>query len=182
MNENALIRKCQQGEKAAFEELIRLYYPYITGFLRKACRDSTLAEDLTQDTFLKMIRNIERFQSDGTAAFGTWLVTIARNCYIDYLRRNRICPEDIDNLQLEGGTDPAEQVILRLQYEEIRDGMKELPAEQEIAIRLKYEEELTLEEIAARFGVPAKTIKSRIHDGTAKLRRKLNHRERKDRP
>ncbi len=56
MNESSLVKKCQKGEKQAFEKLIRLYYPYIMKFLLKAAVSDTLAEDLTQDTFLKMVR------------------------------------------------------------------------------------------------------------------------------
>lgn len=71
MNEKALIKKCQRGDKQAFEELIRLYYDYVSGFLLKTTMDSTLSEDLTQETFLKMIRSIEKFDPSGSAAFGT---------------------------------------------------------------------------------------------------------------
>ena len=58
MNEKALIKKCQRGDRQAFYELIRLYYDYVSGFLLKTTTDETLTEDLTQETFLKMIRNI----------------------------------------------------------------------------------------------------------------------------
>jgi len=71
VNEKALIKKCQRGDKQAFEELIRLYYDYVSGFLLKTTMDSTLSEDLTQETFLKMIRSIEKFDPGGSAAFGT---------------------------------------------------------------------------------------------------------------
>lgn len=71
MNEKALIKKCQRGDKQAFEELIRLYYDYVSGFLLKTTMDSTLSEDLTQETFLKMIWSIEKFDPGGSAAFGT---------------------------------------------------------------------------------------------------------------
>jgi RNA polymerase sigma-70 factor (ECF subfamily) len=173
VNEKTLIRGCQKGEKDAFEELIRMYYPYVSGFLLKMSRDKFLSEDLTQDTFLKMIRSIEKYDCSGTAAFGTWIITIAKNCYIDHLRRNRISFEDIDGLQLDGKTDPADQAAAEIQFAEVRSEVRNLPPEQGIAIRLKYEEDLTLEEIAKRFGVPSKTIKSRIHDGTVKLRKRL---------
>ncbi len=85
MNEKALIKKCQRGNRTAFDELIRLYYEYVSGFLLKITMNETLTEDLTQETFLKMIRSIEKFDTEGSAGFGTWLVTIAKNCYIDNL-------------------------------------------------------------------------------------------------
>lgn len=66
MNEKALIKKCQRGDRQAFDTLIRLYYDYVFGFLRKTTSDKALTEDLTQETFLKMIRSIEKFDPGGT--------------------------------------------------------------------------------------------------------------------
>ncbi len=179
MKENALIRQCQKGDRRAFEELISLFYPYVSGFLLKTTKDPSLAEDLTQDTFLKMIHSIDKYHVQGKASFGTWLITIARNCYIDYWRRNRTYPDTTDHYQVESPQNICEDLITKLQYEEAIKAIEKLPPEQGMAIRLKYEESLTLNEIAERFGVPAKTIKSRIHDGTVKLRKLLKHSERK---
>ena len=178
MNEKALIKKCQRGDRQAFDELIRLYYDYVSGFLLKTTTDEILTEDLTQETFLKMIRNIEKFDLGGSAAFGTWLITIAKNCYIDHLRRNRIYLEDIEALPIEDKRNMADEVERRLQYEQVMKAMETLPPEQALAIRLKYVEDMTLAQIAERFGVQPKTIKSRIHDGTVKLRKKLKSKER----
>ena len=178
MNEKVLIKRCQRGDRQAFDDLIRLYYDYVSGFLLKAAADKPLSEDPTQETFLKMIRNIEKFDPDGSAGFGTWLITIAKNCYIDYLRRNRIHIEDVDGVSLPDESSVADIVERRLSYEELVSAIKALPPEQGIAIRLKYEEDMTLSEIAQRFGVQPKTIKSRIHDGTEKLRKKLKIKER----
>lgn len=180
MNEKALIKKCQHGDRQAFDALIRLYYDYVSGFLLKTTANETLSEDLTQETFLKMIRNIEKFDPGSRAGFGTWLITIAKNCYIDHLRRNRIYLEDIESLPIEEERNVAEEVEQKLRYEQVLAAMETLPPEQALAIRLKYVEDMTLAQIAQRFGVQPKTIKSRIHDGTVKLRRKLNSKERAD--
>lgn len=180
VNETALIKKCQRGDWQAFDDLIRLYYDYIFGFLLKSTMDKDLTEDLTQETFLKMIRNIERFDPGGRAGFGTWLVTIAKNSYIDHLRRNRIFLENIEEVSLPDGKNITGAVEQKLQYQELQAAIDTLPPEQGLAIRLKYVEDMTLQEIAAQFGVQPKTIKSRIHDGTVKLRK--NCLERMDDP
>lgn len=180
MNDIALVKKCQKGDKQAFEELIRLYYNYVFGFLLKSSGNESLTEDLTQETFLKVIQNIEKFDTSKKALFGTWVITIAKNCYIDYLRKNRIYLEDIDEIQLEDKVKLADKVITKLEYEEILKATYSLPKEQGIAIRLKYQEDMTLEQIAERLKLPSKTIKSRIHDGTVKLRKKLKTKERND--
>ena len=59
LREKALVAACQKGDKQAFNELILLFYPYVYKFLLKTCGEKNLAEDLTQETFLKMVRNIE---------------------------------------------------------------------------------------------------------------------------
>lgn len=177
MNEKALIKKCQKGDQNAFDRLIRLYYPYVSGFLLKSCGDKLLSEDMTQNTFLKMIRNIESFDPGGSAAFGTWLITIAKNCYIDYLRRQRIYPEDIEEQNLGSVGDISEDVAKKMEYEEVMAALEELPPEQALAIRLKYVEDMTLAQIAEIEGVAPKTVKSRIHEGTVKLRKKLKQRK-----
>lgn len=125
-----------------------------------------------------MIRNIEKFDPGGSVAFGTWLITIAKNCYIDHLRRNRVELEDIDSLPLEDERNVEDEVEQKLRYEQVMAAMEKLLPEQALAIKLKYVEDMTLAQIAERFGVPPKTIKSRIHDGTVKLRKALNLKER----
>ena len=95
-----------------------------------------------------------------------------------HLRRNRIQLEDIDSLPLEDEKSVADEVEKKFQYEQIMKALETLPSEQALAIKLKYVEDMTLAQIAERFGVQQKTIKSRIHDGTVKLRKMLNLKER----
>lgn len=180
MNERELIKKCQNGDRQAFEDLIRLYYDYVSGFLLKATGDKLLSEDLTQDTFLKMICGIENYKPKNNVCFGTWLITIAKNRYIDYLRRNSVYIEDIDTVFIADVQNIGDTVDNKLQYEQLLKAIESLPPEQGIAIRLKYEEDLTLNEIAKKFRTPAKTIKSRIHEGTVKLRKLIKSTERSD--
>lgn len=180
MNEKILIKKCLNGDQQAFDRLIRMYYEYVIGFLLKATSNKTLAEDLTQETFLKMIQNIEKFNLKGTAGFGTWLIAIAKNCYIDYLRKNRIHHENIENIYVEDECNLEDDFERKSEYEQVMSVMKTLPPEQALAIKLKYVEDMTLAQIAEQFGTQSKTVKSRIHDGKVTLRKKLNNRERKD--
>ena len=95
-----------------------------------------------------------------------------------HLRRNRIQLEDIDSLPLEDEKSVADEVEKKFQYEQIMKALEMLPSEQALAIKLKYVEDMTLAQIAERFGVQQKTSKSRIHDGTVKLRKMLNLKER----
>jgi RNA polymerase sigma-70 factor (ECF subfamily) len=177
LGEFSLILAAQKGEKEAFQSLVTFYYPYVSKFLLKMCGNIPLSEDLTQDTFLKLVRGIEKYDIYGKASFSTWVMTIAKNCYIDHLRRNRqeiLSLEEQDaasllNLQVN----IQDAVIDRLKVDEVLKALESLPPEQAAAIKLKYLEHQTLQEIAQKFFCEPKTVKSRIHNGIVKLRKIL---------
>lgn len=173
MDEKNVIKRCQNGDKSAFDELIRCFYPYVSRFLLKLTCNEVLSEDLTQEIFLKIIRGIERYNTRGAAGFGTYLMTVARNTYIDYLRKNKAQSVDIDELPLADEDNFEDRVLNRLEYEGIEKYIEALPENQSRVIKLKYINQLTLFEISQLTGVPEKTVKSRIHDGVSKLRKIL---------
>lgn len=173
MDERSLILSAQKGEKKAFQDLVVFYYPYVSKFLLKMTHDSSLSEDLTQDTFVKLIRGIDRFDVRGKASFSTWVVTIAKNCYLDHLRRNKRETVSLDGQEIPSRFSVQDAVLSRLQEAELEEALESLPPEQAAAIRLKYVEQQTLREIAVRFSCDPKTVKSRIHNGIVQLRKKL---------
>lgn len=171
MNEKEIIRRCQNGDRAAFDELIRTFYPYVERYLLKLTSDKTLSEDLTQEVFLKVIRTIDGYKINGGASFGTYIITIAKNTFIDYTRRNRVILCELSEAEPQVGGDVESTVISDLGYGEVIKYIDGLPPNQAEAIRLKYIDEYTLKEIEIITGVPTKTVKSRIHEGTKKLRK-----------
>lgn len=173
LDEFSLIIRVQKGEKEAFQSLITFYYPYVSKFLLKMCQDMTLSEDLTQDTFLKLVRGIEKFDIYGKASFSTWVMTIAKNCYLDYLRRNKQEVLSLEEQEAPSQFNVQDTVINHMQVDEMMKALESLSPEQAIAIRLKYLEQQTLQEIARQFSCEPKTVKSRIHNGLVKLRKML---------
>ena len=170
MNEREIIKRCQNGDKTAFDELIRSFYPYVTKYLLKLTHSETLTEDLTQETFLKIIRTIDGYKINGKASFATYIITIAKNTFIDYTRRNRAEICDMEETEIRSGDDTEAKVLTEMRYEEVVKYIDSLPPNQASVIRMKYIDEFTLREIEEITGVPVKTVKSRIHEGTKKLR------------
>ena len=170
MNEKEIIRLCKNGDKAAFDTLIRTFYPYVTKYLLKLTHNESLTEDLTQDVFLKVIRSIEEYKTDGRASFATYVITIAKNTYIDYLRRNKVILSELSEAETKSGENIEDKVLTNIEYNEVIKYIESLPPEQSSVIRLKYIDEYTLKEIESITGVPLKSVKSRIHEGTKKLR------------
>lgn len=166
MNETKIILECQKGEKKAFEELITNYYPYVSKFLIKLTANEELSQDLVQETFLKLISNIEKFDVKGKATFSTYLIKIAKNCYLDYLKKNNKISLDVDIEKISDSSYMEDKII---------DEIDRLPFEQAQAIKLKYLEKYSLKEIATEMGTEEKTIKSRIYEGKEKIKRKFKN-------
>jgi len=173
LDEYSLILSAQKGEKEAFQSLITFYYPYVSKFLLKISNDVVLSEDLTQDTFLKLVRGIDKFDIHGKAFFSTWVMTIGKNCYLDHLRRNRQEVLSLEEQDAASQFNVQDAVLNHLQVDEMLKALESLPSEQAVAIRLKYMEQQTLQEIAQRFSCEPKTVKSRIHNGMVRLRKML---------
>ncbi|KJR48857.1 RNA polymerase sigma factor SigW [Desulfosporosinus sp. I2] len=177
MEESNLIKKCQRGDKEAFQLLISQYHPFVVKFLVKITNNDQTAEDLTQETFLKVIRNIEKFDTAGQARFSTYVISIAKNAYIDYLRKEKKFMQNIpihENLNVEDVNIQVENTVVdKLYGQGILANMEDLPEEQRIAIKLKYIEGLTLKEIGDQLNLEPKTVKSRIHNGIVRLRKLL---------
>jgi len=173
VNERKLLRAAQGGDKEAFQQLILAYYPYVKKFLLKLSGSEQDAEDLTQETFLKLIRGIRQYEPSGNALFATWLMTIAKHCYLDFLRRNRLITVDFNALELPSDEFFEGEIERREDADALWRAMETLPPEQALAVRLRHFEQQSLEEIAARMGIEAKTAKSRVHLGVVKLRKTL---------
>ena len=173
MDEYSILVSVQKGEKEAFQNLITLYYPYVTKFIMKLCGDENLCEDLTQETFVKLIRGIENYDVHGKAAFATYVMAIAKNGYMDHLRRSKQVVVSLDEQEVVSDVNLQDQVLDSMQMEEVLQLLERLPSEQAEAIKLKYLEQRTLQEIAQQFHCEPKTIKSRIHNGMIKLRQTL---------
>lgn len=177
MEENNLIKKCQRGDKEAFQLLISRYHPYVYRFLVKITDNEHSAEDLTQETFIKVIRNIDKFNIAGKAKFSTYIISIAKRTYIDYLRREKKSGANIpfpENFVFEDVNIRFEDTIIdKLCGQSILTDVEGLSEEQKIAIKLKYIEGLSLKEIGSQLNLEPKTVKSRIHNGIVKLRKLL---------
>ena len=173
MNEIKVLRQCQNGNKQAFNELITFYYPFASKFLLKITGKSDITEDLVQETFIKLIKNFDKFDIKGKAIFSTYLMTIARNCYLDYLKKYN---KELQNVDINGFSNNISNEYDYLKKEDYNTLIKEinrLPKLQKEVIKLKYLEGYTLDEIAKIQNTTGKTIKSRLFESRKKLKDKL---------
>ena len=160
MDDMKIIMRCQIGQKDAFQELISIYHPFVYKFLVKISGNEVISEDLTQETFIKIINNIEKFDTRGKAKFSTYVITIAKNTYIDYLRKERkminyVSVEESFNIE-DINSNIENLVIDKIYNKDILGKLENLMEEQKLVIKLKYIEGLTLKEISDKLSFESK--------------------------
>jgi RNA polymerase sigma-70 factor (ECF subfamily) len=180
-----LMRKVAAGEQAAFAELLRRYEAAILTFCYTFTRDRGSAEDLAQETFLRVYRNAARYEP--VAKFSTWLYKIAANLCINELKKNRLRPAL--TLDEPAGSDPdGTRVIERLAsntgaplshaehheaQELIRHAIDHLPDDQRTTLVFVEYHHLQYQEIAEILGVGVSAIKMRVKRARETLRETL---------
>ena len=92
-----------------FEELYKEYYKVVYNYLLKLCGDASLAEELTQDTFFKILKNIGKYRGD--CKFSVWACQIAKNDYYSYLKKNKRLAEMPEELLIDEQTESVEKMI-----------------------------------------------------------------------
>jgi RNA polymerase sigma-70 factor (ECF subfamily) len=183
---DALIERCLAGDQVAWEEIVRLHRRKVFNIAYKFVGKHDLAEDLTQDIFLKLYRSLDTF--DRRANFQTWLISVSRNLCIDHYRSVRKERETI-NRDVDASTlSPVSrdrsayaQLELRDRVQLLRAALDMLPPTLRTAVLMRDIQELTYQEIADRLNVPEGTVKSRINRGRTELARQIQRlREQQD--
>lgn len=168
----------RKGNEAACEALVRCYYSRVYNYLYHLCGHAEMAEDLCQETFLKAWKNISGFA--GRSNLMTWLFAIARNTFIDEVRRNRLPTVSLDGrcMEVRDGSPHAGQTVGeedRADY--LRARIMELPEREKTALLLHYVERLSFRQLAKITGVPVGTAKYHVSRGLAMLRERVKEGE-----
>ena len=183
MNEDAeLIRKCLAGDQRACRDLVRRYQRPVFSVLLRVVRRAEDAEDLTQETFVRMFRALDRY--DPERPFTAWLFTIATRIGIDHLRRRRIQTFSLTvsepgsteehTLDVEDPGLKPDEVALHAEEQKWADDLIDsLPEHYRIVVLLRHQQELSYEEIAEALNLPLGTVKARIHRARALLKDRL---------
>jgi RNA polymerase sigma-70 factor (ECF subfamily) len=161
------------GDREAFLQLYELFSPRVYGLALYMVKDPKLAEEISQETFIKLWTAAGTFRPK-RGRFATWLLTIARRTAIDRLRRqsrrppiaDEVDPADDWNLDLAQASSGTEESRWHTLY----FALQELPPAQRQAIVLSYYHGLSHSEIATHLGIPLGTAKTRIRLGMEKLR------------
>jgi RNA polymerase sigma-70 factor (ECF subfamily) len=183
-----VVALAQQGRDAAFRELIRRYERPVFSLIYRMVRDRELAEDLAQDTFIKVLNHIDRYRPE--FKFSSWLFKIANNVAIDHLRRRQIDTVSMDGSPHAQTADAIEATSFDVSVDQesaldelearemgtaIERAIASLRPEYRSCIMLRRVEDRSYEEIAATLDLPLGTVKTYIHRARHELRQALEH-------
>ena len=176
-----LVQQARQGNGDAITLLVKRYSPQLFRFLTRTTGQPDLAEDLLQDTWLRVMEKLDRYHTD--KPFAPWLYTVARNLAIDKLRRlgrqgkkaePRLTEDGALDDPVELAADSAPSALENLEKQNLLEHVERtlagLPFELREVLTLRFQEELQLEEIAQVVGLPSSTVKSRLYRGLEQLR------------
>lgn len=181
-----VVALAQQGRDVAYRELVHRYERPVFSLVYRMVRDRELAEDLTQDTFVKVLSHIDRYRPE--FKFSSWLFKIANNVAIDHLRRRTLDTVSMDGSPHAGTADaveassfdvavPQENALDELEAREVGTAIERaiarLRPEYRACILLRHVEDRSYEEIAATLDLPLGTVKTYIHRARHELRREL---------
>lgn len=174
-----LVGRAAAGDASAFRELVERHQLRVYQIVHRMLRDRTDADDVTQETFVRVFRNLDRF--DREREFGPWLHTIARNAALNFIAsRGRRKAASLEELRDKGAPPPAsreesplESLARREVVERVRGAMEALPEEQRLVITLREFDGLAYDEIAATLGIPIGTVMSRLSRARAALAARL---------
>jgi RNA polymerase sigma-70 factor (ECF subfamily) len=174
LNENNLIARCRMGESAAFGPLVKIYRQRLFSYLFKLSGDRKLAEDLFQETLIKIWRGLPKYSEQNK--FSSWIFSIAHNAAMDTIRtnnKNRVFEHAVEPDNFAGTTNPYQEIIDAETSEMISNAVDKLPAKQKEVFLLRIHGGMTFKEIAEITGESLNTVLSHMHYAVKKLRNTL---------
>jgi RNA polymerase sigma-70 factor (ECF subfamily) len=183
-----VVALAQRGREDAFREIVRRYERPVFSLIFRMVRDSATAEDLAQDTFVKVLNHVDKYRPE--FKLSSWLFKIANNVAIDHLRRRQIATISMSGSPHAGTASEVEatsfdiasddeSALDELESKELGSAIEKaiaaLRPEYRSCILLRHVEDRSYEEIAATLDLPLGTVKTYIHRARHQLRESLDH-------
>lgn len=171
----SLIEQARQGKLEAFESLVHQYATRLYRVVRRVVNDDGEAESLVQEAFFRVWENLARYKND--RSFFPYLVTVALNLSRDLWRKESYFVSEDESLEFfQQHGDEADPASLAERNEELQllaRAVAELPPVYRAVVALRYDAEMSYEEIAAALNLPVNTVRTHLHRAKARLRRIL---------
>jgi len=178
----ALLEAAREGDGEAFGDLVRSFQGSIHGFVMRLVRRPTLAEDLTQDVFIRLWRHLGEIES--AATLGAWLRRVAVNAVIDHWRKEEARRRQIQALREHPVARRVVRPSARMESAEgmdtVQAALDALPAKLRSVLLLRTVEEMSYGELAQTLGISTSAVRSRLFRARHELHEILNHQKAAD--
>lgn len=173
MDVERLCRRARAGDERALADLCRALHPQLCRFFAALLGGRDGAEDLAQETLLKMLRSLDQYRGLPGSRFESWVFKIGYRVFLDLKRKRReqALGEDYDAPDLAPG--PEEAALAGERADRLRGALSLLDEETRAMVLLRYEMELSYSAIARALGTSAPRVKWRLHDALEKLQKTL---------
>jgi RNA polymerase sigma-70 factor (ECF subfamily) len=169
IHDQMLVLRCHEGDETAFEELVRQWQERLWRHAWRLTGNEDAAWDALQESWIAISTGIGRLSD--TAAFAAWAYRIVGNKASDWIRREARRRKALQGWEENMGQDTAEQPDPSTRGADLREALGSLPGDVRALLSLHYEEAFRVHEIAAIFGVPEGTVKSRLYHARQRLRK-----------
>jgi RNA polymerase sigma-70 factor (ECF subfamily) len=163
--EPAVLNQVHQGNQEAFTDLVETYQRPVYNLCYRMLGDADEAEDASQETFLRVYRNIKHYDAD--RPFSTWLLSIAAHLCIDQLRKRHMVVISMDNTPYlepaDGSPGPEHTFYLKEDQRRVQALLKTLNPHDRAAVIMYYWYDFSYEEIAKSLALTSSAVKSRLH-------------------
>ncbi len=168
-DDKALVTLSLEGDHTAFEYLFTRYRESIYRLMILRLGSAIDADDLLQETFIKVYINLHRYNDKYT--FGQWIYTIARNTFIDFKRKRHEDFSIDDRYSLSESLSPTpEQNVINIQTrKQIERSISQLTPTHQLLFKMRFLEEYSYEEIAEKLNMPLGSVKTNIHRARARM-------------
>jgi len=173
--ENILIKNCKKGDSKAHTELFNSYAPKMLGVCMRYTSNRSEAEDMLQDSFVKVFLNIDKFESEFQGGLAAWIRRICVNTALNYIRKNQNLKFDsISDVQLAEADDDADlELGIEVKKEDLLNLIAQLPPGYKLVFNLYVFEQYTHQQIAEELKISVNTSKSQLSKARAYLKRAL---------
>ena len=179
LNDNELVQRFIEGDQNSLEILIHRHKSRVYSYILLIVKNQDLAEDVFQETFIKVIRSLKRGKYVENGKFVSWVLRIAHNLIIDHFRKEKLqgtvsndsMEVDIFNSQKFSEETIEDQIVSSQILSEVKELIKELPDDQQQVIYMRHYMGLSFKEIAEQTGVSINTALGRMRYALINLRK-----------
>lgn len=177
-SDSLLVKNYILGDESSLEILIKKHQQRLFSFIYSKVKDKDVANDIFQDTFIKVIKTLKKGNYNEEGKFLPWIMRIAHNLIIDYFRKNNRMPNfknsdefDIFSIISDDSLNAEKQIIQEQIFDDVRGLINELPEEQKEVLIMRMYKDMSFKEISDNSGVSINTALGRMRYALINMRK-----------